>query len=84
VSRHELAARHTYPGAKVTVGWDGPLQTYFAIVRLIDDDDEPFLWIGTSWGEIEHPEFVIAAVDKYASVTMDTYSALCADRDADR
>jgi hypothetical protein len=84
VSRHELAARDTYPGAKVAVGWDPPLRTYFAVVRLIDDDDEPFLWIGTGWGEIEHPEYVIEAVEKYALVTIDTYSTLCADREADR
>jgi hypothetical protein len=50
-------SRHAMPlagGRTLTVGWDPPLQTFFAVVRGHDQDelDEPQLWIGTDLHEL--------------------------------
>lgn len=50
-------SRHAMPlagGRTLTVGWDPPLQTFFAVVRANDQDalDEPQLWIGTDLHEL--------------------------------
>ncbi|NEP11595.1 MAG: hypothetical protein F6K14_15560 [Symploca sp. SIO2C1] len=41
---------------KVLVGWDSPLETFFAQVWTNEDDEEPVFWTGNSrcqWTDIE-------------------------------
>ena len=56
MSRHEIRARDQALSA--VVGWDNPLQTFFAQVARPeraddeDDDDPMLLWVGTEPGEV--------------------------------
>lgn len=77
------------PGLEVTVGWDRPLATYFAIVSRegdpVDEDaedegDSVLLWLGTTYGEILDPATIIAAVERYAILPNDLADRLAADR----
>lgn len=58
MSRHELPADSIVsPEHNVTVGWDNPLQTFFAVVTNretseADDDEGLVAWLGTNYGEI--------------------------------
>jgi hypothetical protein len=74
----ESAARET-PGLEVTVGWDRPLATYFAIVSREDepadkndaDDADPVLL---------DPAPIIAAIGRFAILPDDLADRLAADR----
>lgn len=82
MSRHELE-----PFAKryeVTVGWDRPLNTYFAQVKdlqVTDEDDDPVIvWVGTSYSEILRPEDLQAHTAAFATIPHATLEALRSDR----
>lgn len=87
MSRHELQPK---PGRKdvvrAVVGWDRPLQTFFAQV-FFETDDEPEegevrIWLGTAPGELLTAEAVIAIVAPYAVVPADLADRLTADMQA--
>lgn len=48
MSRHAIALAR---GQELTVGWDPPLQTFFAVVRT-PGRDAPDLWVGTDLHEL--------------------------------
>ncbi|HUR84198.1 MAG TPA: hypothetical protein VMY78_02535 [Solirubrobacteraceae bacterium] len=48
MSRHAIALTG---GRELVVGWDPPLQTFFAIVRA-PEQDQPELWVGTDLHEL--------------------------------
>lgn len=88
MSRHEIdplaEAAITHGALSVAIGWDAPLNSYFAIVQWEDDDvgdtDRILLWIGTRYGEILEPDTVIDAIRPFAAVRDDLVATLCGDR----
>ena len=85
MSRHDLTPFD--PGHEVIVGWDPPLQTFFAQVLDAFDAEEgdayTVVWIGTGLHEMLNPATVIAAVAPFASVPADLLAQLARDRRAD-
>jgi hypothetical protein len=82
MSRHELE-----PFAKryeVTVGWDRPLNTFFAQVKdlqVTDEEDDPVIvWVGTSYSEIPRPEDLQFHIAEFATISNATMEALRSDR----
>lgn len=68
---------------QITVGWDRPLETYFAtVLRPGEDEDMVLVWIGTAIGEITNAANVIAAIAPYAEPAADLRSRLEEDRGA--
>ena len=59
MSRYNLDNAST--GADIAVGWDRPLQTYFAVV-VTNDPDNPALWIGTEFQQINDAQTIIDAI----------------------
>jgi hypothetical protein len=87
VSRHEIPARD--PAHKIIVGWDHPLQTFFAQVidRKLEDagDDEKFvLWQGCSLREIYEVEDLRFALRRHADLTNEMGATLYGDKDEGR
>ncbi|AEG48635.1 MULTISPECIES: hypothetical protein [Sphingomonadaceae] len=88
MSRHELdplaQAASTHGALSIAIGWDAPLNSYFAIVQRedddVDDDDRDLLWIGTRYGEILEPATVIDVVRPFAAIRDDLAATLGADR----
>lgn len=88
MSRYEPKARAVAVGAHgpltIAVGWDAPLNTYFAAVHRndddVDDEHREILWIGTFYGEIAEPKAVIDAITPFADVDADLAATLHADR----
>ena len=85
MSRHDLTPFD--PAHEVTVGWDPPLQTYFAQVLDTAVGEESLayevLWIGTGLCEVPNLAIVIAAVAPFASVPAGLPGQLARDRWAD-
>ena len=90
-------SRHTYKGFgkegrwEITVGWDNPLETFFAQVwDMSADDDEAVddlrgvedsceLFVGTSRSEIETIEALVSIVEPYGEVPDDVIDMLSDD-----
>jgi len=85
MSRHDLI-----PFSKqydVTVGWDPPMETFFAQVEDLilarqGNDDAILVWVGTSFREILRPEDLAVHVARYATLTDEDLAILRADRAA--
>lgn len=77
MSRHELTPLD--PNHRVTVGWDRPLGSFFAIV-VADEDDDPLLWLGGTPGEIVDPKKMLAKVAAFAVVPAELVDFLLADQ----
>lgn len=79
MSRHELTA----PGLEAVIGWDAPLNTFFAQVwdRTKDEDDPAaeLLWVGCMPGEIRDPRQVMNAVAAWLPVPADLVNTLYAE-----
>ncbi len=82
MNQHRLPSKQ--PGYLVTVGYDGPLQSYFGIVArdLPDDDldDNLVLWIGGKPREVLRPEDLRAPLAAYADIPPAMIAQLKADR----
>lgn len=79
MSRYELTPRDDQPEIiQVVVGWDRPLQTFFAQVftrtEAEPEEGEATIWLGTEPGELPTPEAAITVVAPYAEVP-DTLAA---------
>ncbi|OYX59767.1 MAG: hypothetical protein B7Y89_17665 [Novosphingobium sp. 32-60-15] len=73
MSRHDLQPKADQPHVvRATVGWDRPLQTFFAQVffRTEDEPDEgeALIWFGTEPGELMSGEAAIAIVRPHVEV----------------
>ena len=84
MSRHELQPRPDSASVlRATIGWDRPLQTFFAQVFFVTDDEpeegEALIWIGTEPGELLTAEAAIAVVAPHAIVPADLADRLTAD-----
>ena len=87
MSRHAIETFD--PNNTAIVGWDPPLQTFFALVksRLREkrDPDDPFLlWIGCEAGEIADVEALAAQLAPFAELAPEIRAALEADREHER
>lgn len=87
MSRHDLEPRPDAVGVvRATIGWDRPLQTFFAQVfwRTADEPEqgEPLVWLGTEPGELYTAEAAIAVVAPHAVVPDDLAVRLTADMEA--
>lgn len=84
MSRHDLQPKPDSPDVvRATVGWDRPLQTFFAQVFFRTEDEpaegEPLVWIGTEPGELLSAEAAIAVVAPHAIIPPDLHRQLTAD-----
>jgi hypothetical protein len=87
MSRHEIPPRD--PAQKVIVGWDPPLQTYFAQVidRAKEDagEDEKFVaWHGCSRRALYEVEELARKISRFAELTPDLRATLYGDKDEGR
>jgi hypothetical protein len=87
MSRHEIPALD--PAHKIIVGWDHPLQTFFA--QVIDrskedagDDDKMVHWIGTNVREIYEIDDLERKLRKFARLSREISSTLYGDKDEGR
>ena len=83
MSRHDVSPR--VPDLAVVVGWDGPLQTYFAQVhRQIPGTKHSkiVLWIGTRPQEIADAAQLAAPLAPFAELTECLLERLRADEAA--
>lgn len=82
MSRHIL--KTTDPTLTATIGWDPPLQTFFAQVERNgddpDDDPETILWEGLRPGQHPSPDTLVAMLAPYATVPATTIAALLNDK----
>ena len=80
MSRHEIEG--SVPGAKVVVGWDQPLLTYFLHVTYPDRDYEgPHTWLGSTFRELYDLEDLKFLARRYADLTPDLLAQLYRDQD---
>jgi len=73
MSRHDLQPKVDQPRVvRATVGWDRPLQTFFAQVFFVTEDEpeegEALIWVGTEPGQLLTAEAAIAIVEPHAIV----------------
>lgn len=83
MSRHDIPALQ--PGLTVTVGWDNPLQTFFAQVsrnNATDDEHSVLLWVGAERLAVLYPQDLIIPLAPYAILTDNMIDQLRADRAA--
>jgi hypothetical protein len=84
MSRYTIAALD--PALTAVIGWDGALNTHFAIViddRIDEEDEYVRLYLGTQYAEIPRAEDLVAPLAPYAVVTDDHIARLRADRAGD-
>ena len=62
MSRHEVTAKD--PSHCVTVGWDNPMQTFFAQVER--QRDPILLWLGTGHAQHITPYDLVPLLEPYA------------------
>jgi hypothetical protein len=83
MSRHTIAsfsARFI-----VTVGWDRPLNSYFAQVEDVEaaeGDDQMVVWVGASFSEVSTPDALQVDICRYATLPEAMLATLRADRAA--
>lgn len=88
MSRYDLephvGAVTTYGPLSVSIGWDAPLNTYFAMILRegdnVPDENRDLLWNGTRYGEIAEPDAAIEALRPYAKIPDGLAAVLTADR----
>lgn len=81
MSRYKLPARADRPDIDHgIVGWDRPLETFFAqVFTKASPDEDAIVWVGTDFREVRTPEEAIAAVEAYAVVPADIRAKLMND-----
>ena len=86
MSRYELKPREGNGVIKAVIGWDRPLQTFFAQVFTPTDEEpeegEATIWLGTAPGELSSPEAAIGIVEAYADIPETLAETLAADMSA--
>ncbi|GAY24701.1 MULTISPECIES: hypothetical protein [Sphingobium] len=83
MSRYDLKPKAGSGACRVVVGWDRPLQTFFAQVftptENEPDEGEATIWLGTEPGELSTPEAAIAIIAPYTEIP----NGLAAELEAD-
>ncbi|MHB0671733.1 hypothetical protein [Roseomonas mucosa] len=82
MSRHDIPARQ--PGLTIAIGWDRPMDTFFAQVLRDaagdDAEDTVLLWLGGEPGAVSDPAHMIVPRAPYAGLTQAHLAQLRADR----
>lgn len=80
MSRHLVRDDEQY---KVVVGWDPPLQTFFAQVHDLSKDEEEriILWLGTRPDELPTPNVVATTIAPWAQLPDELFIGLCWDKE---
>ncbi|WP_374133320.1 hypothetical protein [Sphingomonas sp. 28-62-20] len=71
------------PQASAFVGWDRPLQTYFAQVLSAPDEDGEeieLVWVGTAFGELPRAVDAIRVLEPYCQIEASLAAQLEIDR----
>ena len=85
MSRFDIPAH--IPCLTVAVGWDEPMQTFFAQVERVtphDDEHDVVLWIGASHGEITDPDQINPLLVPFATLTEEHIEQLRQDQVGNR
>src|SRR6266571_402643 len=83
MSRYRIAAQD--PAVTAIVGWDNPLQTFFAHVfdpSIEEDEEADLLWIGTALQAIPAVAPLQAQLAGWATIPPDTVHRLTQDQHA--
>lgn len=83
MSRREIPLKSpTGRAVRAVVGWDRPLQTFFAQVfeRDADGQEDAFLWQGTFPGELPTPRSALDLVAPWCEIPDGLSAALAIDR----
>lgn len=78
MSRYEISP--IQPGFKVVIGWDNPMQTFFAIVHKCGQKT-PLLWAGQTPSECLNLHQLAEAVAPWANIPVQIGAALETERD---
>ena len=83
MSQHQVSAKQQ--DITVTVGWDNPLQTFFAqVLRFAnndDDDGDPvLLWLGATHHEHLTPDSMVEPLAPFADLEPELLAQLRVDR----
>lgn len=82
MSRYDFAGKNG--ATKVSVGWDRPLSTFFVQVFRPDpemeDEEQTFIWEGTSPGELTKAADALRLAAPYADLPPDIASTLETNR----
>ena len=82
MSRHQLPTKS--PRFKVFVGWDPPLQSYFAqVYDTKGEENQPFIWLGADLKRVMWMD-IIQAISPYAAVTQEIAERLVEDKRLNR
>lgn len=86
MSRHDFEHQDSTTGThyEITVGWDRPLQTFFAQVFAFPEGkstaSKPVLWTGLDLDQHPDPKAVLEAVSEYFPIPEGLAQTLEADR----
>jgi hypothetical protein len=83
MSRHTIPS--FIPNLTITVGWDAPMQTYFAQVARDNtplDEDPILLWMSGFPADVTRAEDLITPLAPYAALTSEHIERLRADQAA--
>lgn len=83
MSRYELTARADHPDVvRGTVGWDRPLQSFFAQLFTLDEagEEAPTTWHGTYPGELNSAAAALKIVAAACHITAGLAAQLETDR----
>jgi hypothetical protein len=84
MSRYDIPTRD--PGLSAAVGWDNPLQTFFAQVMrpetADEDDDNMLLWVGAEPREVITVDDLSRHLAPFADLAPEVTDRLRADRAA--
>jgi hypothetical protein len=76
--------KFTTPAHTVVIGWDNPLQTFFAQVWPGHSDrnrEEPLLWVGCFAGQITTIDALAEVLEPFAEIPDDVAARLGVDYD---
>ena len=71
MSRRDVPVKtRAYPIVRATIGWDRPLETFFAQAFALDGDDEEIavVWKGTYPAELPTPRSAIEILEPYCDI----------------
>ena len=83
MSRHQVPLRPGISAESAWIGWDRPLQTFFAQVLAQPNEEgeqKEILWIGTSLGEIHKASDAARALEPYCEIDEGLVARLEIDR----
>src|SRR3954451_9231344 len=67
-------------GMEILIGWDQPMNTFFAQVWAKRDDEEPVVWLGNAFDQVQEPEEMAEDLEPFGAMPDDLLAVLRADR----